>query len=377
MITADNTALQQSHALKEYIFKHIAQQNGKISFAEYMHDALYAHGLGYYSGHSHKFGANGDFVTAPEIGNLFAKCLSIQIAQILKVFIDGVILEIGAGSGRLAVDLLTALDARNALPTKYLILEVSPDLRWKQQELISQTCPQYLHLIKWLEELPEQPINGVIFANEVIDAMPVHKFLYAEETLQEYYVKYSDDKFIPFLDVPSPDVANYFNTNILPYINAPYISEINLWVSPWLKSISACLKTGAILLCDYGFVRSQYYHPQRNTGTLMCHYQHHCHPDPFINIGLQDITAHVDFTQIAEAAVNNDLYIAGFTTQANFLLNCGITNFITPNDYKMTTEINTLTSPAEMGELFKVILLARMPEENFIGFNRFDKTYTL
>lgn len=378
MILIDEQVLQHSHDLKTYIKGKISNNHGRISFAEYMQHVLYAPRLGYYNAGTHKFGKEGDFITAPEMGSLFARTIAIQIVEILQTLHNPYIFEIGAGSGRLACDLLSALDAKNCLPEKYLILEISPDLRFRQQELVMQQCPQYMHLVHWLDTLPQEPISGVIIANEVIDAMPVTKFLYADNTLQEYFVTCTDNEFSYVLQSPSPELqAAFINAKIKDYIIQPYSSEINPWLQPWLSSISNCLHTGAILLCDYGFNRVQYYHPQRNQGTLICHHKHKTITNPFLNIGLQDITAHVDFTHVAEVASVNNLHIAGYTNLACFLINCGIHNLLTdPNIYE-AQELNVLTSYAEMGELFKVMLLSKMQQEDFIGFSNFDKTFTL
>lgn len=379
MITAQNTVLQHSQALKQYVIDKISQSHGQIPFSEYMHHILYAPGLGYYNAGSIKFGAAGDFITAPELGNIFAKSLSVQIAEVLTNYTHPVILELGAGSGRLACDLLLALADLNMLPQQYYILEVSADLRDRQQDLIFNKCPQHAHLVQWLDTLPHTPINGVIFANEVLDAMPCTKFLLNTDQLHEYYVTYDNNDTFNYVLQPASNTLThaYQANNLKDYISGPYTSELNLWINSWLESLNACLENGAILLCDYGFTRAQYYHPQRNQGTLMCHFQHQAHDNPFINIGLQDVTAHVDFTHVAEAAITQGLYVAGFTNLASFLINCGIINFMSHDCVRSAHEINVLTSPAEMGELFKVIMLTRMQNENFIGFSNYDKTHTL
>lgn len=378
MILTETYGLQNTQDIKDYIWTQISSHGGRITFAEYMQHALYAPGLGYYNAGNIKLGPQGDFITAPEMGSLFAKCLSKQLQEVLQAYSKPKILEFGAGSGRLAGDLLTQLELINCLPDQYLILELSPDLRWRQQELIAQTYPQYAHLVHWLDHLPAEKFNGVLIANEVLDAMPVNKFLYTDDALKEYYVHNINGQLEFCLDAATSPLAEAFNkNNIASYIMPPYTSEINLWIDGWIQSLANILNSGAILFCDYGFARAQYYHPQRNTGTLMCHYQHRSHPDPLINVGLQDITAHVDFTHVAEAAIANELYVGGFTNLASFLINCGITDLLDPTNIAQMHEVNTLTSPAEMGELFKVILLTRMQQEDFLGFKQFDKTSTL
>lgn len=357
--------------LKEHI-----SRSGKITFAEFMHHALYSPGLGYYSADTIKFGKQGDFITAPEIGNLFAGCLANQYKQIFS-FADNNVLEIGAGSGRLACDTLIALERLQQDINNYFILEVSANLRQRQQDLIFERLPHLLEKIHWLDQLPTK-FSGVIIANEVIDAMPVRRFHYANNILQEYYVTLDNQNFTYLLDKPSKELQTIFNNiNIAQYINSPYTSEINLWVTPWIKSLSACLHSGAILLCDYGFPRQEYYHPDRNTGTLMCHHAHRSNANPFLNIGLQDITAHVDFTLVAEAADANNLSVAGYTNLTSFLINCGILDLIDVGSIHQQHEFNLLTSPAEMGELFKVMALTKNLQIDLLGFNQFDKTHCL
>lgn len=361
--------------LLSLIKEHI-NRTGKITFAEFMHHALYSPGLGYYSADTIKFGKQGDFITAPEIGNLFAQCLANHCKQIC-MYSSNNILEIGAGSGRLACDLLTILEKNNHKIDKYYILEVSENLKQRQQDLIFKHLPHMLHKVYWLDQLPTN-FSGVIIANEVIDAMPISRFHYTNNTLQEYYVTLDNQNFTYVLDKPSEELKTIFNNiNIPQYINSPYTSEINLWVTPWIKSLSECLHNGAILLCDYGFPRKEYYHPDRNTGTLICHYAHKCNTNPFLNIGLQDITAHVDFTLVAEAADANNLSIAGYTNLTSFLINCGILDLIDVGSIHQQHELNLLTSPAEMGELFKVMALTKNLQLDLLGFNQFDKTHCL
>lgn len=377
MIQIEPITLQYSKALEEQIIAKIIANGGKISFSDYMQQILYAPGLGYYNCGTTKFGSNGDFITAPELGSIFAKCIANQIGEILSATNTSTIFELGAGSGQLVCDLLLALESIGINVTQYLILELSPDLRYRQQELIQQQCPQFASIVQWLDHLPSN-INGVIFANEVMDAMPVARFNFDANRLSEYYVQQNNNNFVYVKGAASPELQKEFiRTNIAQYISQPYSSEINLFLSAWINSLSACLTTGAILLCDYGFTRAEYYHPQRNEGTLMCHYQHRCHSNPFINIGLQDVTAHVDFTTIAEAADENDLSIAGYTNLTSFLLNCDLTSMVDIPSVQQSHEINVLTSPAEMGELFKCMALLKGVEIQLRGFKQFDKIHCL
>lgn len=378
MILADKVALQHCLQLEQYICNAIAQHGGKISFMQFMQHALYAPGLGYYNAGSIKFGRHGDFITAPEIGCLFAKCMTVQIQEILQACNANTILEIGAGSGQFAVDALRALHTQHIKIEKYYILELSADLRDRQQQKIFNTAAEFRNVVQWIDQLPATPFNGVIFANEVLDAMPVALFHYANNVLHEYYVRFQDEKFALCLEPASAALAATFTKQqIAQFISQPYISEINLYLQPWIKSLSACLNRGAILLCDYGFPRAEYYHPQRNQGTLMCHYQHRCHGDPLINIGLQDITAHVDFTAIAEAADACGLDLGGYTNLNSFLLNCDLSKFADTPSAQQSQEINILSSPSEMGELFKCMALVKNLDMQLQGFRQFDKSYVL
>ncbi len=347
-----------------------------------MQHALYAPGMGYYSAGSIKFGQQGDFVTAPELGSLFAQCVAIQCAEIFsKTQGPYSILEVGAGSGQLACDLLNVLADKDVKIEQYLILELSADLKQRQQAKIQQQLPEFFNKIVWLDQLPSQPINGVIIANEVLDAMPCNLFHKENNKYQEYYVT-CDAKQNLILKLHEPSMLlqqGLLANNIDEYLHQTshaYTTEINLWISAWIKGMAQALRHGAILLFDYGFARAEYYHPQRNQGTLMCHYQHHSHADPFANLGLQDITAHVDFTAIAEAAISADLEVGGYTNLASFLLNCGLTN-ISLNNIRQTQEFNILTSAAEMGELFKVMILLKHSGSDPVGFGHYDKSHTL
>lgn len=369
-------ALAHSEQLRHQICAAIARQGGKIAFDQYMQMALYEPGLGYYNCGTQKFGGAGDFVTAPEISPLFSRCLARQCQQILQELRTGNILEFGAGSGVMARDILTELASQNCLPEHYYILEISADLKQRQQQMLANAIPELFSRITWLESLPQQ-FCGVILANEVVDAFPVKLFLKQDNQLQEYFVSVTSNQLCLQADTLS-DSALFEH---IPSIALPnnYQSEINPLISPWLNTISGSLTQGALLLIDYGFPRHEYYHPQRSQGTLMCHYRHRCHSDPFFMPGLQDITAHVDFTALAEAAADAELHVAGYNTQAGFLLGCGLMQLITDtplndvrNQVQLNQQIQRLTSPAEMGELFKVMALTRNFEPSLIGFKQQD-----
>jgi len=379
----DSDALAHSKRLQQHIAAAIAAAGGWISFARYMELALYAPGLGYYSGGARKFGAAGDFVTAPEMTPAFARTLATQVMQIMAASAPR-ILEAGAGSGRLAADLLQELATRNALPDSYAILELSGELRERQRQTLAATVPELLDRVCWLDRLPER-FDGLVLANELLDAMPVHLVRWHEDGIDERGVGYEDDGFC-WREQPAvgPVLAR---ARALAGEGVPgggYLSEIGLAAAAWTASWAEILGCGALLLIDYGFPRREFYHPQRGEGTLMCHYRHHAHPDPFYLPGLQDITAHVDFTAIAEAGTEAGLDFLGYTTQATFLFNCGLTDVLarTPADdprryLPQANAAQKLISPAEMGELFKVIALGRGIDIPLQGFIAGDRSRTL
>jgi SAM-dependent MidA family methyltransferase len=381
--------------LLDNIHKEISHK-GIISFARYMELALYTPGLGYYSGGLKKFGKEGDFVTAPEISTLFAKCLARQIQQILSLIQNSDVLEFGAGSGKMAADLLIELEKLNCLPKNYYILELSANLKYRQRIFFEQKIPHLLKYIQWLDQLPVNTFRGVIVANEVLDAMPVHKFKLQKadsdcfNTLKEVYVTQKNGQFLWHDDDPStPElkekIANIANLLLLSCqekgYNLPeeYISEINLFLPGWLNALNYSIDQAVVILLDYGYPDYEYYHPQRSNGTLTCHYQHRSHSDPLILTGLQDITAHVDFSLLAESAINNGFVISGYTDQAHFLLNCGLIDLL--NTYHIPTkqsiainqEIKLLTSPHEMGELIKVMALSKNIDASLLGFRNSDR----
>jgi SAM-dependent MidA family methyltransferase len=352
----------------------IEAAGGWISFARYMELALYAPGLGYYTAGAEKLGAAGDFVTAPEISPLFARTLARQAAEILAAT-GGSILELGAGSGRLAAELLLALEALDALPERYAILEVSADLQARQRECIAAAAPHLLARVAWLSELPKR-WRGLVFANEVLDALPVHLVVNVDGTWRERGVTW--DGGLRWQDSPALPTALAAATAALPD-QTGYLTEINLAGPKLSAALAEMLEAGTLLFIDYGFGRREYYHPQRSAGTLMCHYRHHVHDDPFFLPGLQDITAHVEFTSIAEAGISEGLALQGYTTQARFLVNCGITELVqsvpvedTANYLPMVAGVQKLLSPSEMGELFKVIALGRGVELPLTGFTAGD-----
>lgn len=367
--------------LKAKIRAEIEAGSGWLSFARYMHLALYAPGLGYYSAGSAKLGSAGDFVTAPEVSALFARCLARQVAQALEAGVPDVI-EIGPGGGALAAGLLNALEKLGCPPRRYLMLEVSADLKARQRAHIAEHAPSLAPRVEWLDTLPER-MDAALVANEVLDAMPAHVIRTRGGTIEELGIgaENADGVFERAWRSASSNVLHAAQALELP---EDYETEINLAARAFVSSVGRALDRGLLLFVDYGFPEREYYHPQRSRGTLMCHYRHHAHDDPLVLAGLQDITTHVDFTAIATAGVEAGLDVLGFATQAQFLINTGITDMlgeIPGRDGRtyaaLAGEVQKLTSPAEMGELFKVLALGRGVSQPLIGFSRGDHTRTL
>ncbi len=376
-------ALRHGEHVAALLRGEIAAQGGWLPFSRFMELALYAPGLGYYSAGLHKFGATGDFVTAPEISALFGRTLARQAAQILAAT-GGDLLEIGAGSGRLALDLLRELEALDVAPPRYLILEVSADLRQRQRRLLEEHAPRLAARVSWLEALPAS-FNGVILGNEALDAMPVELAVWRDGGIFRRGVAWEGEAFC-WRDQALAEGALYQCAARLPPANfgIDYVSEIAPAANGFIASLAACLERGAMLFIDYGFGESEYYHPQRDGGTLMCHYRHHAHADPLILPGLQDITAHVDFSAVARSGVEAGLDLLGYASQAHFLLNCGLTDLLgrlAPEDASaylpLAAQAQKLVSPAEMGELFKVVALGKGLAEPLLGFVRGDKRHVL
>jgi len=382
----DSAALAHSNALLSFIQALITKEGGWINFAQMMDAALYTPGLGYYSGGAKKFGLSGDFVTASEISPLFSRTIARQVQQVFGAMQtqgkQADILELGAGTGRFAKELLLEMAKLEQLPARYMILEVSAHLREVQQATLRATLPDTLmNRVVWLDALPEN-FDGVIFANEVLDALPVHIIKITADGIAEMGVV-SDDRGLAWKEKPASLLAL---KDFVSEINLTdcYTTEVCLAATGLVASLAGILQSGMLLMIDYGFSRAEYYHPQRNQGTLMCHYRHRSHGDPLIYLGLQDITAHVDFTRIAEAGVSNGLELVGFLTQAQFLINAGITELLqsipvedSAKYLPLVASAQKLLSPAEMGDLFKVIAFEKNLDIPFIGFSSGDKSHTL
>lgn len=367
----DPTLAAEQHSIKvcEYIKDKIKQRHGMISFSDFMQYALYAPNLGYYNAGCKKFGKGGDFITAPMLGSLFASCIFNQLLEIIKnTDISSNILELGAGEGQLASQLILQL-INNNLFDKYFILEPSYELRHRQRNFLLNTInSKYIDHIIWLDRLPTH-FDGIIIANEVLDALPVKLFTIKNNYIFEKMVAINNSQFI-FQEMPANkqliQTINKLPIQINNYQYNNYNSEVCLLLSGLIKSLAQAITKGVILFCDYGFLAEDYYHPDRYLGTLMCHYHHHVHTDPFFLPGLQDITAHVDFSLVIKSALLNKLEVLNFCSLANFLLNNNIQDILDRFSYanisqqiRLNQELHTLISPQEMGEIFKVLLLIR------------------
>ncbi|MBF0255437.1 MAG: SAM-dependent methyltransferase, partial [Gammaproteobacteria bacterium] len=346
---------------------------GLLPFDRFMQLALYAPGLGYYANGLQKFGAGGDFITAPEISPLFGRCLGRQLAEVLAQLGGGDVLEFGAGSGRLAVDLLAELARLQQLPRRYAILELSAPLRARQQALLREALPELYPRIEWLERLPEA-FRGVMLANEVVDAMPVSRFrLQGQGDLEQFVDLRQDPPQLCWRPIQSPGLADRLGDLRARYgLSEGYESELNLRAAPWLSALGQSLETGLLLLIDYGYSGAEFYHLQRHQGTLICHYRQRVHQDPLLWPGLQDITANVDFTALAEAASLAGFDSQAFTSQAYFLLGNGIEQLIEPAESRQRLHdlqaVKRLTLPNEMGERFKVLGLGKGLDQRPRGF---------
>jgi SAM-dependent MidA family methyltransferase len=371
-------ALALSERLRRHIASEIERGDGWVSFARYMELALYAPGLGYYMAGARKLGRDGDFVTAPEISSLFGRAVARQLRQLADL-VPGDVLEIGAGSGVLAADLLLELERLGGAPAHYLILELSPDLRERSRDTIAARAPHLIERVAWLNQLPPR-FEGVIVGNEVLDAMPVHVFQRDGGRVHELGVALENGEFRWKPREESAPAA--IDPSWFPVDGCR--GEVQLVACAFIRGLGHMLTRGAALFFDYGFPRREYYHPQRVRGTLMCHYRHRAHDDPFLLPGLQDMTSHIDFTAIAEAGRDAGLELLGYASQAQFLVNCGITDLLGEAPAAevaayapLAAQVQKLTSPAEMGELFKVIALAKGLRGPLLGFARGDRAHAL
>ncbi len=387
-------ALAQSEALAATLRAEIAAAGGWLPFDRYMERTLYAPGLGYYSGGSRKFGLladdGSDFVTAPEMSPLFAATLARAVGEALAASGTRALMEFGAGTGRLAAGVMLALEALGVPFDSYAIVDLSGELRERQRETIAQRAPHLLERVQWLDALPAS-FEGVVIGNEVLDAMPVRLFTRKDAVWHERGVAVNADNAFVFSDRPAmsgrdADWAQGVPGSVLAAIDGSddYVAETHEAALAFTRTVCAMLTRGAAFFIDYGFPESEYYHPQRVQGTLMCHYRHRAHDDPFLYPGLQDITAHVEFTGIAQAGVETGADLLGYTSQARFLMNAGITEVLGEIDVSdvarfipAANAVQKLVSEAEMGELFKVIAFSRGIDSTIAAFARGDRSHTL
>src|SRR3990167_7473020 len=382
-------ALLISQQLSAHIAKRLIQQNAPLSFAEFMELALYHPEWGYYQTPQIKLGAQGDFMTAPEISPLFAHCFAQQCRQ-LPDPLTRQILELGAGSGRFAADFLIRLAQQDTLPDHYYILEISPALKARQQAHLRLHCPALLSRVTWLDQLPFE-FSGVILANEVLDALPAHRMRLHHDTIEEGCVNWINDAFEWVYCKPtSPVLTHQFSALCQQYhLKDTYVSEIHLRQQEMVQSLATCLSRGILFLIDYGYGEREYYHPERSEGTLTCFYQHHRHANPFLYPGLQDITTHVNFTRVIETAARHGCTLEGFTTQSAFLLASGLlslareaeSHLLAADAFKLHQAIKRLTMPMEMGEVVKVMALGKnietFKELKLTGFEGTDRSRDL
>jgi SAM-dependent MidA family methyltransferase len=382
----DAAGLAHSEKLAGHIRALIAQAGGSISFAEFMQEALYAPELGYYVAGSARFGPGGDFVTAPEIGPLFGRVLARQCAAVLQRSSNGAVLELGAGSGRLAVEILRFLRANGIELQRYLILEVSPDLIAQQQRLIRAQVPELMPKVEWLDRMPQQ-FRGVVIANEVADALPVERFSMSGREVVQLRVGWEQNAFAWHRAAAPRFLAEavlHIEATIGRQLANGFVSEVSSGLAKWVDDIAACVESGFVFLFDYGLPRREYYAPDRRDGWLRCHLRHRAHNDPLIYPGLQDLTAWVDFTAVAEAASGAGMDIAGFVSQAQFLLNGGLSEELadfdrlpTASQIDLSRQVKILTLPDEMGENFKCMGLARGDMPTLSSFANQDRTHIL
>jgi SAM-dependent MidA family methyltransferase len=380
----DRTEQLHSENVAAKIRQHIEHNGGDLGFSHFMNLALYAPGLGYYSAGKWKFGEQGDFTTAPELGELFGACVANQCRDLLVELTQGVIVEFGAGTGALCSQILSRLADYGVLPDTYYIVELSGELRHRQEQKISELGADLAARVVWIDRIDEFSFDGIVIANEVLDAMPVDRFEVVRDGYLLSAVGVDSNEFSWQSTRRKTDDSDI--SNLIARYNLPtgFVSEHNLRATALVRSLGSCLSKGMLLLIDYGYSGQEYYHPQRNKGTLRCHYRHHAHDDPLILPGLQDITAHVNFTAIAEAGLQVGLELMGFVNQAEFLINSGLmeelqkqTTLDAKAQLKIANQVKMLTLPDKMGEVFKVMALSKGLEHGARGFSRGDRRHTL
>ncbi|HEX3396099.1 MAG TPA: SAM-dependent methyltransferase [Steroidobacteraceae bacterium] len=393
-MTPADAATEHSARVRDHLISQMEAAGGWLSFERFMDLALYAPGLGYYSGGAQKLGEGGDFTTAPEVSPLFGACVAMQCAEVLQSLGAGPaagpgagsVLEIGAGSGRLAADVLARLEAQGQLPERYWILEISADLRQRQREHLEKRLPHLLERVHWLDRPPEEHFEGLILANEVLDALPVARFRWRADAVDEIGVAMLEKEFAWAArpaDTAMAQICHELAAAAGGWDDG-YVSEYCGRVGAWTRAVTQSLRRGMVLWFDYGLPRAQYYLPERHEGTLACHFRHRLSDDPFANVGLQDITAWVDFTRVAEASREAGFELAGFTTQAHFLAGLNIDREMRlaaggdENLFaRLANQARQLMLPGGMGERFKAMAWLRGVELPLSGFSLLDLRHSL
>ena len=380
----DAFASGHSVAVARHLRGQIEDAGGVLPFDQYMDMALYAPGLGYYATGTRKFGQGGDFVTAPEIGPLFGRSLAREVGLVLETIDDACLLEFGAGSGALAQSLIEALSADGRLPSRYCILEISPDLRERQRQRLEPLAEHHGLKIEWLEQLPDEPLQGVILANEVVDAFAVTRFCVIQGRPWRAGISIDGDGFAwEWIDDLDPDSGAAKIVQQYELVEG-YISEVCPRAQAWIHALGVSLQRGLALVIDYGFPAREYYLPERSQGTLRCHYQHRAHNDPLILPGIQDVTCHVNFSALAEAGRTAGFDVLGYTSQESYLLALGLLDLATPQPeddenvmLSRAAEVKQLILPSQMGEAFKVMALGKNIEQALAGFKLRDRSSSL
>ncbi|ABM63093.1 class I SAM-dependent methyltransferase [Halorhodospira halophila] len=384
----DAAALEASQRLSKRIRSAIDEAGGALTFEAYMDRALYEPGLGYYRGGAARFGVGGDFATAPELSSLFSRTLGRQAAEILGHLGGGDVIELGPGTGRLAAAALAELEHLDRLPRRWRMLEVSAALRQEQEQTLAARVPHLLDRVEWLEALPADSPQAVWIANEVLDALPVRRFVKRGDGVRELGVVAADDGFA-WTELAADTALQQAVADIEARLDAPlpdgYVSEVCTRVAPFLRGLAEALPQGVMLWLDYGYPRREYYLAERHRGTLLCHFRHRAHDDPFFYPGLQDITAFVDFTAVADAALACGLDVLGYAPQGPFLMGAGLAACTeaelagadAAGHMAVSNEIQRITHPGDMGERFKVMALGRDYDGPLGGFTPADRRATL
>ena len=368
-------------ALNQRLKKEIIQSGGSISFSLLMDTVLYDKEHGYYTGNKEQFGDSGDFITAPMISNIFTRCFLNAFKENF-LHLPSSILELGAGNGQFAVDLMIAAEKNNIVIDQYLIYEISNNLVKRQQKILKENLSKEIFSkVVWVSKIPER-FEGIIFANEFLDAFPTNIYEIKNKQIYERKVGIENNQLDWKIDSnPSPELESFIDKKDLP---TGYIFEYSKKLDDWLKDFFKIIKKAIVFFVDYGFCQSELFHQDRMEGTLMCHYKHYAHTNPFAFLGVQDITWHINFSHISRLAKSEGCTVGGFVSQANFLMNTGALDFLgehNPNnilDFKIQTNaFQKLTSPAEMGDLVKVIGITKNTELSLFGFNKNDRKFQL